>query len=217
MRRLRLALVIVLAWITPVYAFDMCFDFRKTAGFVTDPSCGVPVLLDTYPTTYTNANGDSLNAGWLTTIPGHPEDSAAGNDPRIAGDYFHAAAESANQQTFQGDLSSGSAPGSGAYTIDLAAGGAAFGYTSTFTLQDSATVLITGTGTTLAAGHFEDATGADVAATVNWTGTTVNKTFATTTMKLIMGAINFSAIAHLRLTKAGGGPPPQRSLTGVGL
>ena len=46
-------------------AFDFAWDYRATLVFVTDPAyaCGV-VATDTYPKTYTNGNGLSINAGW---------------------------------------------------------------------------------------------------------------------------------------------------------
>jgi hypothetical protein len=119
--------------------------------------------------------------------------------------------------TFQVDLASGSNPGAGTYTVDLADGDAATGETLQAKLFDNLTLLFdTGSQTTVA-GQFIDATGALVTASTNWTGTTVSETFATTTCKLTNTSPAADTIAHFRLTKAGGGPPPQRSLTGVGL
>lgn len=189
-------------------AFDMGFDFRNTAGFVTDPAYGVPVLAEAYPHTYTNGNGLSINAGW-SVLPQGAEDRAAGNDPRIAGENFRS--NSGPASTFTVDLSSGSAPGAGTYSIDLASGGVNQTSVVDFKLFDNATLLIDGTnggaGTSIGVGHFLDASLADVTASTTWTGTPVTKTFATTTVNYTMaidGLTDFSYLSHLRLTLQGG-------------
>jgi hypothetical protein len=187
-------------------AFDMGFDFRGTVGLVTDPAFAVFVdTADAYPHTYTNSNGFSLNAGW-TVQPG-ADDVSALNDPRIAGEH-----RSSVPITFRADLGSGSAPGAGVYTIDLAAGSGAIGHTQDSKLFDDVTVLIDltngGAGIPTATGHYLDATVTDIAATTNWTGTTVQKTFATTTVNFTLAVDNLgvsSDIAHFRLTPVGGG------------
>lgn len=188
--------------------FDMGFDCRNSSGYVTDSAYAVPTLGETYPNTYTNGNGDSINGGWVSN-PGTfgMADRASGNDPRIAGiNYF--ASVNVPGYIFTVDLSSGSAPGAGSYLIDVAMGDASFGNHQNFQVKDSSTVLIDGTnggsGYATASGHYIDATLTDVAATTTWTGTQVSQTFATTTCTVPLnptsGATAAQTMAHFRLT-----------------
>lgn len=183
-------------------AFDIGFNFRLTSGFVTDGGEGVPVLGESFPNTYTNTNGFSVNAGW-NMAPSEKVDRTNTNDPKIAG------LNGANSavQTFTVDLSSGSAPGAGNYSVDLAAGDATNLRLSSFKLFDNATLLIDGSnggsGTVTSGGHFLDATVTDVTASTTWTGTPVNKTFASTTVNLQNNPDALpttTCIAHFRLT-----------------
>jgi hypothetical protein len=103
--------------------FDMGFNFRGTSGYVTDPSYAVPVLGEAYPNTYTNADGKSLNGGWTLAVS--ILDRASTNDPRIAGINYHFS----SPRWFLLDLASGSAPGAGVYTVDIAYGDAGGGHT----------------------------------------------------------------------------------------
>lgn len=208
-------------------AFDMGFDFRGTAPFVTDPTYGVPVLGEAYPHTYTASNGNSINAGFDSTAHTTPANRTGTNDPRIAGAVFVGNFISFNTN-FQVDLSSGSAPGAGTYTVDLAFGDSGAARTHEFKLLDTSTVLIDGTnggsGIATLTGHFVDATLSDVAATTTWTGATVSKTFATTLAKLGVAYTDLgdnSTYAHFRMTlQAAGasfGSMGLLTLTGVGI
>ena len=208
-------------------AFDMGFDFRGTAGAAIDPAYGVPVLAEIYPNTYTNANGDSINAGWTFGDNVTGADRGPGNDPRIVGINF--TANDGTPRNFTIDLASGSAPGAGTYSIDLADGDAAnFSHPEDFKILDTATVLIDGTnggaGFTTTQAQYVDATLAIVTATINWTGTPVTKTFATT-MAIIRTSIDNlgdnNCLAHFRLTlqegaEADAQPPSGLSLLGAG-
>jgi len=189
-------------------SFDLGFDFRASSGFVTDPAYGVAVLGEAYPTTYTNSNGDSINAGWDDLGSG-VQNLTNTNDPRIAGNNWHN--NSGVSHFFLVDLSSGSAPGSGTYAIDLAIGDSVTTRIADFQLKDNTVVLIDGTnggsGFTTGANHYIDATLADVNATTSWTGATASKIFATTTVKLFVSLDNTgnaTMMAHFRLTLAGG-------------
>ena len=190
--------------------FDMGFNFRQTSGFVTDQAYGVPVLAEAYPHTYTNTNGDSINAGWVSNAP-TPFNDASGNDPRLAGVNYRANNGGVNPNYFLVDLSSGSAPGAGAYSVDLAVGMASASQTVEFSVYDNTTVLIDGTNggsgfTTGGAGHFIDATLADVTASTTWTGTPSSQTFATTSAQIGICPVSiggFTTLAHFRLTLAG--------------
>jgi len=208
----------------------MGWDFRLNESFVTDDvHFGVFAYYNSaYPITYTNGDGQSINAGWDVS-PGSRDssDSASGNDPRIAGDTR------CNNQVFawRADLDSGSAPGAGDYLIDFAAGNAAAPRAARLQVKDDSTVLIDATngtsGYNMAAGHYLDATLSDIAATTTWTGTPVAKTFASTIARFVLNpgpeTLSFNcAIAHFRLTLAGGGATSnttlisQLALLGVG-
>lgn len=187
-------------------AFDVGFDFRGTLGFVTDPLFGVAVLGESYPHTYTNANGDSINAGWDSGVSFY--DNNATYDARLAGANYHV--NDASQPKFVVDLSSGSAPGAGTYLVDLAAGD---GGTQDFKVYDNTTVLIDGTnggsGYPVASVHWIDASLANVVSGQfqTWPGTPVLKTFASTTAKLgiaVDAPGNITTLAHFRLTLQGG-------------
>jgi hypothetical protein len=181
-------------------AFDMGFNFRGTSGYVTDPSYAVPVVGESYPHTYTNGDGKSINGGWTLAVSILDRDDT--NDPRLAGINYHFA----SAREFQIDLSSGSAPGAGTYTVDVAYGDAGGGHTGiAYRVKDNTTVVIDGTtgglGTTTAEDEYLDATVSKITATANWTGTTVNIAFATTTVAVEPVAISdASTLAHFRLT-----------------
>ena len=192
--------------------YDLAWSFREHANYTTDPSYAVPGLAETYPHTYTAANGYSSNAGWVTTAPAAGE-YASGNDPRLTGGNFTNTGGAS--MVFQVDLASGSAPGAGTYTVDWALGFAfsGAGHYADHKLFDDTTLLIDatngGAGYSLAVNHYLDATLADVTATTSWTGATASKTFATTTCKVLMcpdsiAGSPYVAIAHFRLTLQGG-------------
>ena len=197
-------------------AFDMAFDFREHAIFVTDPAFGVAVLGEAYPTTYTNGNGQSINAGRQSV--GHFQiDNDATFDPRIAGANYGYDVDG----YFQVDLGSGSAPGAGNYNVDIAIG--YFATKQDFTLFDNSTILIDGTnggaGTVLSSGHFLDATLTDRVGSSSWNGTPVAVTFASTTAKLrvqhVAGSNTF--LAQFRLTQSAAATAPKMlTLLGVG-
>ncbi|HJQ66345.1 MAG TPA: hypothetical protein VJ816_08210 [Gemmatimonadales bacterium] len=187
--------------------FDMGFDFRAWAG-TTPPAYASDVYGEAYPHTYTNVNGYSINGGWDAGVNPTNRDVGGGQDPRIDGINYIG---NGTVRTFTIDLSSGSAPGAGTYTVDVAAGDPSAGHNQGFKVFDNTTVVLDGSnggsGFTTTTGHYIDATLADVAATTSWTGTTTNKTFATTTAKLGIGygSGDATTIAHFRLTLTAGG------------
>lgn len=186
--------------------FDMAFDFRGTAGFVTDPSYGVPALGELYPHTYTNADGKSINAG-LATGAGSALNRNATFDPIIAGMNF--ISNDGSGDTFQIDLSSGSAPGAGTYNIYLAMGDTGGGVERThyFEVKDGTTQLIDGTGggsgVVSSVNNLLDATLTNIPQSDNpWVSTPASKVFATNTAKVMLGHAAIGAqtcFAHFRL------------------
>lgn len=188
--------------------FSLGFNFRSTAPFVTDGSEGVPMLGEEYPHTYTNGNGYSVNAGWTITPDGHGQNRDPANDARIAGIDYRA--NGIAPKTLRIDLDSGSNPGAGTYTVDIALGDVN-AQTVAAAVKDTSSVVLDltngGAGYSVAGHHYIDATAADVAATTTWTGATTSKTFATTICNLDLGhasASGFSTIAHFRLTLQAG-------------
>jgi hypothetical protein len=187
-------------------AFDLGFNFRATAPFVTDGVESAPFLAENFPHTYTSANGYSLNAGQADGGMGS-ENDAGSNDPKIAGDVYFANGASSSRVRF--DLASGSAPGAGTYTVDLAAGSAGFATNIALQILDNVSVVLDvtngGAGYSTLTNHFRDASLADVNATTTWTGTTTSIAFASTTVYLKYSASNvsgYTAVAHFRLTLA---------------
>lgn len=191
-------------------AFDMGFNCRATSSYVTDPAYAVPVLGELYPHTYTNSNGWSINGGWQE-IAG-TDDRGASNDPRLAGDNFINFGPG-RPAIFKVDLSSGSAPGSGDYTVDLAVGlqSGAASYDSV-NVKDNTSSVIAFSGTTGGANHYFDATGTDRApGTSSWdlVRSTASVTFTTTTVSLeAIFAAGATWIAHFRLTLVTAGTTP---------
>jgi uncharacterized membrane protein len=126
------------------------FDFRATAGFVTDPGGATYVLASTsYPTT---TNG--VTFGWTNTALVQSRDRSTSIDPRLAGINY---AANGSPATFYVDL-----PSAGTYNVSLAMGDA--GYPQCWTqcqvqFLDGGTVLATVTGGPSGLGYFYDATG----------------------------------------------------------
>jgi hypothetical protein len=190
-------------------AFDMGFDFRQTAGYVTDNgNWGVPQLDEIYPHTYTNGDGQSINAGWTIQCDGFGNDSNT-VDARIAGRCNSSALQAPN---FKIDLSSGSAPGAGTYTMDLAIGRATSTTTAIFQVKDDTSVVlqVAAPGTSLGVNHFLDATLTDVTGSGTWAGTPITQAFSSTTVNVVLNqsvdTFNVS-LAHFRLTLQAGGAP----------
>ncbi len=188
--------------------FDFALDFRGSLPYATDPAYADAALGENFPHTYTNGNALTINAGWDGSALNYLN-LASTNDPRIAGSHFIPNIPS-KSPVFTFDLSSGSAPGAGTYTIDFASGVPANPSKAYIRVYDDTAVVIDGgAGTSLAADHYLDASLADVGATTTWTGATANKVFATTTMKFRLNPdaidnafADNSGIAHFRLTLA---------------
>lgn len=188
-------------------AFDFAWGYRGTLIYTTDPAYQVFEGGSAYPTTYTNANGLSINAGW--TIAGHlggNYNRVATNDPRIVG-MAYISPNGSGVVLFQVDLSSGSAPGAGTYTVDLAVGDPLNPQREDFTLKDNTTLLIDGTngaaGIDTTGNQFVDATLATVTGGAAWAGTTASKVFASTTVNLNVGPDacgGSTGLSHFRLT-----------------
>lgn len=182
--------------------FDIGFDFRNTSGYVTDPSYGVPVLAETYPHLYTAANGFSINAGIVagpSTLSSNRDNTF---DPRIAGINFVDPLSS--EWVFRIDLASGSAPGAGTYTLDLAIGDPLAPRQYSIEVRDTSTVRLSVAGTADNTHHYLDATSALIAEGPTWLGTQVsNVSFSTTTVNVVMnpgGLLNqYHTLAHFRL------------------
>src|SRR3990167_669806 len=120
-------------------AFDLGWDLRGNLGYRTDPAFGVFLAYtDAYPTTYTNGNGDSINAGWTGSMTAGLDRSKT-NDARLGGINY-----GSSPTQFRVDLASGSNPGAGDYAIDLAAGDAQGGVLtySDINVKDTSTSVI---------------------------------------------------------------------------
>lgn len=187
------------------------FDFRRTAGFVTDPAGCSGVLLNTqYPIVYSNG----LTAGWATngTIVQY-RDRDASLDPRIAGCNFQS--NSGTQDTFQIDL-----PAAGTYDLAAAIGDASSASAQYVEFFDGTTSLLAFAGTAVASGSFLDPTG-HIYTAANWPGsnTTLPITLAGTTLTVVIGSASAQSgtttLAHVGLTSSGGGGTVGRLVGGT--
>lgn len=194
-RRLLLLAVLLMA-------FDMGFNFRGSAGYVTDPSYCAPALGEAYPHTYTNADGKSINAGWdggaLSTA-----DRRSTADPRVGGINYN----TSGLASFRVDLSSGSAPGAGTYLVDFAFGDWGFGHAfSVMRVKDDTTIVIgnfTGTNTSQSYFNPTGAQSGGLVDTDDWDDFTTPQSvaFASTTARCEMQTSGDAAtLAHFRLT-----------------
>ena len=194
-------------------AFDMGWNFRGTVGYVTDDShYGVFVFGEAYPHTYTNGDGQSVNAGWGADESGFSFDRNSGNDPRLAGIIF---CPNNTTKIFHVDLSSGSAPGSGPYTAEISIGDAASGqFNNVYVVKDGTTAFISQGPLNTSSQHFLDSAGTDLT-NVTWPGSheVLARTFATTDCYVEIGdggtpgsGAESTCLTHFRLTlQAAGG------------
>lgn len=206
--------------------FDYGFDCRP-AAVVADPAYAVQVNdFNTYPTTKTNANGLSINCGWMQSSGIFGGGPAIGPtlDPRLYGFVADLNVGPFNFQ-FRVDLSSGSAPGIGAYLTDIAIGDAGQSRTVNFRVLDTASAVLTVASATYHAGPpvtYIDASGGETNVTdgsgtpITWAGPQVPVTFTTTEVYVDLNYLltaNQHGLAHFRLTEvvaAGGGFVPNR-------
>ena len=196
-RRLLLILVLLLLP-AQSWAADDCFNFRATAGYVTDAADTSPVLGEIYPNSYSNG----LTGGWDAAIDTRDRSTTV---PRLAGGNQQIA--TTTLRTFRVDL-----PATGTYTIRLGMGDATQGdVRNRYLIQDNTTTLfeVTDSGT-IAADSFFNAN--DTAATAanwvtNYTSSGKNYVFASTIFKFQIAAFNGltrGSIAHLCISSSGG-------------
>lgn len=184
-------------------AFPQGIDFRRTAGYVTDPAnCDAELKTDGGSADYPWTTAQGNNVGWETTSSSYlGRDRNSGIDARLAGVNANADVVA----DFRIDL-----PSSGNYNIGLGAGDANYANNVAWDLYDTTSSLGSlSTGTTSAANKFKDATNTEYSAAA-WPGsqTLVTKTFATTICRLKAGGAN-QVVAHFYVEAAaatGGGP-----------
>ena len=184
------------------------FDFRATAGYVTDPANTTHVLATmAYPTTV-----GGVTFGWANTALIASRDRSTTVDPRLAGINY---ARNGSPGKFYVTL-----PSAGSYNLSLAMGDE--GYSQCWVLcqvqfLDGSTVLGTVTGNPLIA-NFEDAKGNTWTAAA-WPGSNLALpvTLAGTQLTVVVGTNNstgdITPIAYLGLSQAGGGGSPNFTLS----
>src|SRR3990167_630391 len=114
---------------------DAGFNFRATAGYVTDETNESPVLGELYPNVY----GNGYTAGWSGAVSTF--DSSSNNDRRIAGFNYVA-----GTPYFQIDM-----PASGTKTVEIGDGLGTSNGDQKFTLNDDGSYTVT--VTTMAGGR----------------------------------------------------------------
>jgi hypothetical protein len=179
------------------------FDFRNTAGFVTDLPGDTYVLSTTaYPT-----NGNGVTYGWVRTSLVQARDRNSKLDPRLAGINF---VNNGAPATFYVDL-----PSSGTYDLALAMGDASWPECMVqcqIQFLDGSTVLATVTGGLIGAGSFYDAQGNDWSA-ASWPIGNLSQqvTLTGTRLTMVVGTNqatgDFTPIAFLGVTQVSGGSP----------
>lgn len=172
-------LVFLLASVMSLVAQN--FDFRDTAGYVTDPPGNIAVLsTTTYPTV---VNG--VTFGWLGAA--QSRDRSTTVDPRLAGVNF---VPNGTPVAFEVDL----APGT--YNLSLASGDEGFQSCwagCSIQLVDGTNVLATLPEAVTQLGFFFDATGANYSAAA-WptSNTTIPITLVNGKLKIILGTTTAS-------------------------
>lgn len=180
---------------------DYGFNFRATAGFVTDGTNESANLGEGYPHTYTmTGSGATVVAGWNSV---NLADRNAGVDRRLAGIAY---ASPAAEAKFRVDTTAGT------YQIYIAFGDHdnSIG-PATFQVYDSndTTLLATLVNnlTTAAANHYIDAGGTERTSDTDWVnnGSTVNASVTTTGSSIwfrLLGGAGYAEITHLRIATA---------------
>ena len=174
-------------------AWDKGFNFRETAGFVTDGANETYAICsaETYPTTRNSVTFGVENVfGWST------RDRLDTNDRRLAGVNWRS-----DKGLFRVDLEAADD-----YVIDLAYGDPSGGANNPDSkIYDNTTVLATIGPTTNGSGEFVDASGVNRTSAALWVSNrvTIQHTFATTTffVSVSEAASALSPLAHLFLSR----------------
>jgi len=185
--------------VTNSLSWQQGFNYRATAGYVTDPSNTTHVLATTaYPTQV-----GTVTFGWLNTQLVYSRDRSTGVDARLAGINY---VSNGSPATFYVDL-----PSAGSYNLSLAMGDE--GYTQCWTMcqvqfLDGSTVVGTITGNPLIA-TFNDAKddnwsastwpGSNLTLPINMSGTRLTMVVGTT-----QNSGDVTPIAFLGITQNSG-------------
>ncbi len=196
------------------------FNFRSTAGFVTDGTNEISDLGGAYPRSVT-IDGDTFNIGWSADNTANTRDRSATADRRMAGMGFIFNSDGAIKWRI--DL-----PSLGQYRVRAALGDHDSARTILYRILDNTTALLTvgGAGVTTAADGFADASGVARTSESDWISNNValTATFASTICYLEIGdatgtAPDVSAVAHFDIVQLAGNvsvtpPPGSDTLTG---
>ncbi len=177
------------------------FNFRSTAGFVSDGPNETSDLGAAYPRSVT-IDGDTFSVGWDSNITANTRDRSNTADRRMAGIVFRANA-TAGVNKWRIDL-----PVAGQYTIRLAMGDHDNARTLVYRILDNTTALLTVNSVTTVADGFADASGVALASEAAWISGNValTATFASTICYLEIGdatgsAPDITAVAHLDIVQ----------------
>jgi hypothetical protein len=196
---------------TPPPPFSVCFDFRNTSGYVTDPSGCTGAQGELYnastPHIYTmNGTGQTVGAGVVSPTP--PFSCAAATfpsldifvqDPRLSGSGYQGPGICG---VFRVDL-----PSTGTYKIHLAVGQENNARTGNLVyIYDNLTLKATIGPTNTGANSFMDASGAALtySSWISAGGAQISLTFATTTFYLKLGdssTTDYDCLANLTISQ----------------
>jgi hypothetical protein len=188
-------------------AYFFGFNFRSTAGFVTDPAGTGPDLGAAYPTAVT-VNGIATSIGWDANRTGSSRDRNAGIDARLAG----------VNQTGTGAVATWrvNLPQAGTTRVRLGIGDAGSGNLHSVDIVDSdGTTVLISIRNGFQAGTYSDAAGTVHASAAAWVSSNagVEVSFSGTAAFLrLPGTGNSDVIAHVSFE----GVDPPFNTTGTG-
>lgn len=162
------------------------FNFRQTAGYVTDGTNEVHVnqTYGSYPVSET-IDGDTFNCGW-EAVPHYTNilDRDSGADRRLAGIFYTNSGAATAEPMFRIEL-----PNTGTFGVVLAVGDAGSGNTMDGQLRDTSSVLLDIDNVSTSANEFIDASGTTRTSQSDWVtnGTTpTDYSFSTTIMRFVL-------------------------------
>lgn len=177
-------------------SYDVGFNFRSTSGYVSDAANEVYVLAESYPTTRSNANGNSATFGWESG--GLALNRSASVDRRLAGVNY---AGSGTSGVFRVDL-----PATGDTDIYFAGGDTGGSNVSAWDFEDTTTAFQS-LNKAASSDNYIDASGV-VRTEASWPAdnAVLTRTFSTTIFRLRDQAAGNNVFAHLRVVQAGSPP-----------
>jgi hypothetical protein len=187
--------LIALVFAASLYAQDIGFNFRETAGYVTDGASQTYVIRDTYPTTRAG-----FTFGWTDITNVIHQNRTLANDVRLAGINYLPAGVTAD---FKVDL--GALGGPGDFDIRIALGDPASAFIGqNLVVKDNTTTLFT-IGGSQNNNEFIDASNV-VRTAAAWPGSNIATRVTVTSSFLVftLGGSSYNTLAHIEISRVVG-------------